>query len=143
MNRVTPVVLLAGFMTLSTPGSAAPFDGSKNMLCATQYVSQCDTGADCVNVTPESVNLPDFIHIDVAGKLISPTPESGREATTPIERSEILDGKLMLQGADDGVEDVRDGLGWTIAINEETGKMVISASGDGFATVVFGACTLQ
>jgi hypothetical protein len=143
MNKVTTVFLLAGFMTLSASGSAATFDGSKTILCAMQSVTQCDAGTDCVSVTPENVNLPDFFQIDVAGKVISSTPESGREATTPIERSEILDGKLVLQGADDGIEDVRDGLGWTIAINEETGKMVISASGDGFATVVFGACTLR
>ena len=143
MNKVTTAVLLAGFMAISATGIAETFDGSKPMLCATQYVSQCDVGADCVNVTPESVNLPDFFQIDVAGNLISSTPESAREATTPIERSEHLDGKLVLQGADDGIEDVRDGLGWTLAINEETGKMVISASGDGFAVVVFGACTLH
>ena len=143
MNRFTTVLLLAASMTMFAQGNAASFDGSKAMLCAMQSVTQCDAGADCVSVTPENVNLPDFFQIDVSGKVISSTPESGRDSTTPIERSEILDGKLVLQGADDGVEDVRDGLGWTISINEETGKMVISASGDGFATVVFGACTLR
>ena len=49
----------------------------------------------------------------------------------------------MLQGADDGIEGVRDGLGWTMAINDTTGKMVLTASGDSFALVVFGACTLR
>jgi len=63
--------------------------------------------------------------------------------TTTIERSESLDDKLMLQGANDGIEDFRDGLGWTMAIDENTGKQVFSASGDGFAMVVFGACTLR
>ena len=58
-----------------------------------------------------------------------------------MERVEHLDGKLILQGADDGVEDVRDGMAWSMSISEDTGKMVLSASGDGFAMVVFGACT--
>ena len=57
-----------------------------------------------------------------------------------VERVEHLDGKLVLQGADDGVEDVRDGLAWSMSISEDTGKMVLSAAGDGFAMVVFGAC---
>jgi len=78
-----------------------------------------------------------------ANKVITSTPESGSDRTTKIERSESLDGKLMLQGADDGIEDFRDGLGWTMAIDETTGKLVFSASGDGFAMVVFGACTVR
>ena len=45
--------------------------------------------------------------------------------------------------ADDGIKDVRDGAGWTMSINEATGKMVMTAAGDGFAVVVFGACTLR
>jgi hypothetical protein len=31
-------------------------------------------------------------------------------------------------------------LGWTIAIAEDTGKVVMTASGDQVAFVVFGAC---
>ena len=56
---------------------------------------------------------------------------------------EYLDGKLVLQGADDGLEDVRDGAGWTMSINESTGEMVMTTAGDGFAVVVFGACALR
>jgi hypothetical protein len=51
-----------------------------------------------------------------------------------------LDGKLILQGAEDGIENVRDGLGWTAAISEETGKFILTASGEEVAFVVFGAC---
>jgi hypothetical protein len=46
-----------------------------------------------------------------------------------------------MQGAEDGIEGVRDGLGWTLAIAEETGNMVLTGSGDEVAFVVFGACT--
>ena len=41
----------------------------------------------------------------------------------------------------DGVEGVRDGLGWTLAIAEDTGKAVLTASGDKVGFVIFGACT--
>ena len=143
MKRVIHRVLLAGFLAGSATLVAAPFDGNKPMLCATQSVIQCDAGADCVTLTPESVNVPDFFQVDAGSKLITTTPEAGTDAKTAIERSELRDGKLMLQGADDGIEGVRDGLGWTMAINDTTGKMVLTASGDSFALVVFGACTLR
>jgi hypothetical protein len=44
-----------------------------------------------------------------------------------------------LQGAEDGYEKMRDGLGWTMAISEESGQVVLTASGDQVAFVVFGA----
>jgi hypothetical protein len=145
MKNITKLVLLSGLLAGSTGAGAEalPFDGSKTLLCATRYVSQCDAGADCVNVTPESVDVPGFFVVDAVNKLITGTPESGTEATTQIERSEVLDGRLILQGADDGIADVRDGIGWTMAIDEVNGKMVLTGSGDGYATIVFGACTVR
>jgi hypothetical protein len=129
--------LTCGLAAVSLQALSADYDGSTTLLCATQYVSQCDAGTDCVNVFPESVNIPDFFVVNTKDKVIG-TINSDR--TTPVERVEHLDGKLVLQGADDGVEDVRDGLAWSMAISEDTGKMVLSAAGDGFAMVVFGAC---
>ena len=64
MKRVIHRVLLAGFLAGSATLVAAPFDGNKPMLCATQSVIQCDAGADCVTLTPESVNVPDFFQVD-------------------------------------------------------------------------------
>ena len=123
--------------------SATTFDGSKPLLCALQHVTECETGAECVGVWTQEVNAPDFLQVDISNKVISATPEAGTVRTTPIERSEYLDGKLILQGADDGVEGVRDGLAWSMVIDDTTGKMIISAAGDGVAFAVFGACTLR
>lgn len=143
MKKINQQLILAGSLTLSAAAMAEPFDGGKTMLCASQYASECNAGTDCKTVTVASVNLPDFFLIDTANKLISATPESGSSSTTTIERVEHLDGKLMLQGADDGIQDVRDGAGWTMSVNEATGKLVMTTAGDGFAVVVFGACTLR
>ena len=137
MKKQLLSTLTCGLAAVSLQALSADYDGSKTLLCATQYVSQCDAGADCVNVFPESVNIPDFFVVNTKDKVIG-TINSDR--TTPVERVEHLDGKLVLQGADDGVEDVRDGLAWSMSISEDTGKMVLSAAGDGFAMVVFGAC---
>ena len=46
---------------------------------------------------------------------------------------------MILQGAEDGYEKMRDGLGWTLAIAENSGQVVLTASGDQVAFVVFGA----
>ena len=140
MSKLIRSILSAGLAAVSLPALAGDYDGSNTLLCATQYVSQCDAGIDCLNVFPESVNVPDFFVVNTAEKRISAI---NTDRTTPVERVEHLDGKLVLQGADDGIEDVRDGLAWSMVIDEETGKMILSAAGDGFAMVIFGACAQQ
>ena len=139
ISLVSATMLIAG----SSAAMAATYDGSKPLLCAIHSVTECIVGEGCQKVSPESVNLLNFVQVDTTNKVLSARPESGDTRTTPIEYSEHLDGKLILQGADEGLEDIRDGLAWSIAIDETTGKMVVSASGDGFALVMFGACALR
>ena len=143
MKRATKLAGSIACVFGAMSASAATFDGSQTLLCALQDVTQCDAGTECLGVTPEGINVPDFLQVDAANKLISATPEAGTERTTAIERTEHMDGKLILQGADDGIEGVRDGLAWSMVIDDTTGKLVVSASGDGFAFVAFGACTLR
>ena len=54
---------------------------------------------------------------------------------------ESVDEMLLLQGAEDGYQGIKDGLGWTLAIDENTGRAVMSASWRDAALVIFGACT--
>lgn len=140
MKTIGNIFLLAGLLGLFSGVSAAPFDGENVLLCATQVVNQCDEGLDCGEVYPASANIPDFFVVDVANKNISAI---GAQSVTMVERIEHLDGKLVLQGADDGLEDVRDGIAWTMTINEDSGKMILSGVGDGFVMVVFGACAVK
>lgn len=127
--------LLPAGLTLATD-----FDGSKTLLCANQQVNECLPAQRCRMVAPQSVNLPNFFNVDTGNKVLTGKHDGGIDATTPIERLEHLDGKLILQGADDGIESQNDGSGWTLVINEASGKMSMTASGDGFVLVVFGAC---
>lgn len=143
MKRTANLIIATALLFGALSASAATFDGSKPLLCALQQVIECDTGGECLRVTTEEANVPDFLQVDAANKIISATPEAGTERTTAIERSENMDGKLILQGADDGIEGVRDGLAWSMVIDDTSGKLVISAAGDGAAFVVFGACTLR
>ena len=120
---------------------AGDFDGTKPLLSAVIKVFECSENGDCKQVAPENVGMPQFFIIDMTEKKIFPTKASGIRNISIIENVERVDGKLILQGAEDGQMDVRDGTGWTIAISEETGKMVMTASGDQVGFVAFGACT--
>jgi hypothetical protein len=120
---------------------AGSFDGSKTLLCAPQSAVECGPDGSCQQVSPASVNLPDFFQIDFKDKMINRVSGSENQKGSKIDRMEVLDNKLILQGADDGVEDVRDGLAWSMAIAQDTGKLVASAAGESEAFVIFGACT--
>lgn len=112
--------------------TAAKFDGSVPLLCAPIEVTECGVEGECYHGTPESVNIPQFLKIDVKKKMISATDESGRK--TPIKNLEHNNGRMIMHGG-------QDGRGWTMVISEETGKMSASVAGDQFGFVVFGACT--
>jgi hypothetical protein len=121
---------------------AGDFDGSNPLICAVMDVVECQPGGKCQQVTAEEVGIPHFFKINFKEKKISATQSGGNTRSTDIENLERIDGKLIIQGAEDGIEGVRDGLGWSLAIAEETGKTVLTASGDEVGFVVFGACTM-
>jgi hypothetical protein len=135
------ILLVSGIVTPAV--FAGDFDGSKPLLCSVIKVLECTPSKGCGEYSAEEENLPQFLKIDFNEKKI--TSSQGGEAvrTSEIERMEQVDGKLMLQGAEDGMENVKDGLAWSIAIEEDTGKMVLTASGDAVGFVVFGACLAQ
>ena len=132
------VLLCICMAPLSAP--AADFDGSRSLICASVDVIECDEGEACREVTPESINAPRFLKVNFQEKKISTRAGSADKRTTEIQHMGRVDGKLILQGMEDGVEGVRDGLGWSLAISEETGKMVLTGSGDQVGFVLFGAC---
>ena len=122
---------------------ADSFDGSKTLLCAPQSAVECGPDGSCQQVSPTSVNLPDFFQIDFKNEMINRVAGSENHKGSKIDRMEVLDNKLILQGADDGVEDVRDGLAWSMTIAQDTGKLIASAAGESEAFVIYGACTVR
>jgi len=79
--------------------------------------------------------------VNVGKKTIQDKKAGDDTRKSQIESLKQVDGKLILQGAEQGREGVRDGYGWTIAVMEDTGQMVLTASGDLVAVAAFGACT--
>jgi len=136
------ITITAAFLcALPLSARAVSFDGSENLICAPQLVIECGSDGTCDQATPASVNLPNFFQMDFKAREIENLTGSENKRTSKIKAMEVLDGKLFLQGADDGIEGVRDGLAWSISISQDTGRLVLSASGDSEAFVVFGACT--
>ena len=138
-NALTASMLASGCLALSV--SASPFDGAQPLICASTEILECVPGDGCNRVAAESVDAPQFMRIDFNAKSISSERLDGGTRVSEIERSEVVDGKLMLQGAEDGIETIRDGLGWTLSIGQESGKMTLTGSGDAVGFVIFGACT--
>jgi hypothetical protein len=121
--------------------SAADFDGSKTILCSLFDAMECTEETLCQKVTVEDINAPQFLKVDFKKGMIIPLQGGSGKKATAIENKERIDGKLFLQGAEDGFEAHEDGLAWSMAIKESTGRLVLTASGGDVGFFILGACT--
>jgi len=141
MKQLLPMssalALLLGLTALAVAGD---FDGSQPVLCSVATVTECTPADGCRAVTPESVAVPRFLRVDFDKKVVLPADKSGGDRSSAVKRMERIGGQLILQGADEGIQDVRDSVGWTASVSEETGKFVVTAAGNEVAFVVYGAC---
>jgi len=132
--RQVGMVIAAAGMWLAPHGvdAAGKFDGSIPMLCVPTVVTECGADGDCRRGTAASVNLPEFLKVDVKAMRVY-AEGTGRES--PIRNLEHMNGHLIIQGG-------QNGRGWTMTIAEETGRMssTISTSDEGF--IIFGACAV-
>ncbi len=133
-----PIVLLiiVGAWLGGNSAEASGFDGSVPILCATTRIIECEGASGCRETTLENVDLPTFFRIDLSRSIMYGVDATGRKMAkeTPIKNVQRADGKLMLQGVQ-----VR---AWSLLLSEETGTMTLTASDEGAAFVLFGACTL-
>lgn len=125
-----------------TSGAHAGVDGSEPVICSLAEIMECVPQEGCQRTSAEDAGIPRFLQIDFAEQQITRTRPNGDEISSQIERSETIDGRLILQGAEDGFEGVRDGIGWSLSIDEVSEDMVLTGSGKDVAFVIFGACTV-
>lgn len=121
--------------------SADDFDGSKQLLGSVEKVLEINQFKISSDVDPDTVGLPRNFVIDFDEKTVRPSKDSLARRISKIRHIGHIENKLVLQGVEEGVENVDDGLAWSIVISKKTGKVVLSASGNGVAYVVFGKCT--
>jgi len=130
--------MIVGLVALLSAGTASALDTSKPFLCASMQVNECIDGGSCEAVLPEEVNAPTFMRVDVRNKVIRVLKDAPGTKIRSVSR---IENRLILQGAEDGNPRQPDGTGWTLSIENDTGRFVATAAILQGAVVIFGACT--
>ena len=129
------VVTLAGTMTLTPAMTWAALDGSAPLLCAIGAIMECDGSSLCQHYTAfQHPDFPPFLRIDVGERRITDATGNGR--ATEIKSVARLDGRLILQGGENG-------RGWSATIAEATGRMSAGIVADEYTFALFGACATR
>lgn len=136
MYKWIAIIFVVSVLIIPTQVKAADFDGSSPLLCAVIKVFECDSKIDCKEGDVDLMSIPQFLRIDIKNKKVTLPKGSKEKRESVIKHFEDNDGQLILQGTEEG-------LGWSILINQETGKMSGTASEDAGGFVIFGACTLD
>jgi hypothetical protein len=129
MRSLTGVIGVVLITLGALPASPGDFDGSKLLICAPVEAQDCAAGAGCAQGTPEEIGAPAFVRIDFTRKALV-----GPKRTAQIQSLERSDRQLLLQGTELGY-------GWTLALDQETGKIAITLVSREGVFVLFGACT--
>ena len=136
IQRVAAANLL---LVLTIPGGAAAgdFDGSKNLICAAIDVAACTEGAqgpECMQGHSRTFGLAEFFRIDFDKKEIRATGNNA-DVVSPIRNQDKTATQVIMQG-------VENDRGWTAAVNQSEGTLILTASGQNVSFMVFGACTV-
>lgn len=129
--------ILAAFLFLASTAAIA-LDTSDPFLCAVTQVNECLDGADCSAVLPEEVNAPTFMWIDMKKRQIRTNQNA---SGIKVVNMTMLDGRHILQGAQDGIREEVDGAAWTLSIEDSTGRFVAAVAVQQASITLFGACT--
>ena len=127
-------------LLVPTHALAGDFDGTQPIMCKVVDGKQYYRGGNVIDFDPQRVGLPREFRVDFKQKLILPTKDNVVRRQSKIKRSEHIENKLILQGTEDGVDGVDDGIGWSMVIGKASGKFVVSAAGDNVGYTVFGSC---
>ncbi len=133
-NRGGFWVMVLLIMVVSTTALADDIKDAKGILCTAVQATVCFMEGDCEIGAPWNWNIPQFIEIDFAKKVLRTTRASGENRQTPFKNLEREAGLIFLQG-------VERGRAFSFTIEEDTGLVSIAVARNGVTVSVFGACT--
>ena len=138
-----PAALIATLIVSFSAGAAEAsyFDGKQPLICSIYQLFECDHPNACVSVTPGEIDAMSHFDVDFRKKVVIRAGQESAQKSTIRDVQVGLDGKLIIQGVEDGEADERDGAGWTISIMDPEGTMVMAIAGDGFGVIGLGGCT--
>ena len=113
---------------------ADSLNASDRLLCSASEAFICAPGSPCENALPSSLQIPQFLIVDLGRKTLATTEASGHNRATPILSLAREDGHIFLQG-------VQMGRAFSMVLREDSGQASIAIATDGLALGVFGACT--
>jgi hypothetical protein len=123
----------------SASSQAAGFDGKTSLLCTATEVYECDAANTCALLPGPDLQDIRHLKVDMTQKTVTLAHvETG--LSSHIDRLDTVDGKLIMQGIEDGRPDEIDGGGWTMSIDQTYGTMVFTQAGGSAAFVGFGGC---
>ncbi|NOR24775.1 MAG: hypothetical protein GQ542_10360 [Desulforhopalus sp.] len=94
---------------------------------------ECDSDGDCVISSAEKINIPQFIKIDLIGKTMADGSVKDSPKKTAIRSMVRENGEIIMQGSENG-------RGFTMVVDEQSGKFSATISEDSFGFILFGAC---
>jgi hypothetical protein len=126
-------MIVAALACPALPMAAAGLDGSGPVTCATSVTFDCAPNGECIKDSPEAINLPRLIRLDLPAKKAFTKWASGEERSAEIASQSVEGGRLILQG-------IQNGNGWSLTVAQESGAMSLAIAGDGAAIIAFGVC---
>ncbi len=129
-----PIVLISAFTLVASAAFADNIENTDRILCSTSRIIVCFEDGECIDAHPWELNIPQFVVIDAKKMTLSTTKASGENRSTPIRSLKRDNGKLILQG-------IEQGRAFGFVIDEASGLLTASVARDGLAVSVFGACT--
>lgn len=129
VSFIVVIALLAAPAILADDVSSAD-----KLICSAVEATVCTLENSCEVGAPWLWDIPQFIEVDLRDRRLSSTPASGENRSTPIKSLERADGRIFIQGFENG-------RAFSFVISEETGMLSAAVARDGVTVSVFGACT--
>jgi len=124
---------VALLITISPAAVADDLTGASRFLCSVVTVGRCDVDG-CMDDTPDGALIPQFVIVDLGAKLLSTTPTSGQNRTTPLESIRREGGLIVLQG-------LQNGRAFSFVISEKSGSASVAIAREELVLAVSAACT--